>query len=110
MAAFEASSLERCAAPFRLVGRVRQGGGPDLSEVGGEAVMQVWCGVDWAERHHDVALVDDSGQVLIRARIDDDAAGFRRLLKLPVEVGTAPRPSAPMLICSSSAAPPTPSA
>lgn len=47
--------------------------------------MRVWCGIDWAERHHDVALVDDSGKVLIRVRISDDAAGFRRLLELLAE-------------------------
>lgn len=42
----------------------------------------VWCGIDWAERHHDVALVDDTGKVLAKERISDDAAGFSRLLEL----------------------------
>lgn len=50
--------------------------------------MPVWCGVDWAERHHDVALVDDTGAVLARERIGDDASGFRRLLELLAEHGT----------------------
>jgi transposase len=42
----------------------------------------VWCGIDWAERHHDVALVDDDGQLLIKERISDDVAGFSRLLQV----------------------------
>ena len=44
--------------------------------------MTVWCGIDWAERHHDVALVDDDGKLLVKQRIIDDPAGFRALLEL----------------------------
>ncbi len=44
--------------------------------------MQVWCGVDWAEHHHDVAFVDDDGTLLVKQRITDDATGFRQLLEL----------------------------
>lgn len=49
--------------------------------------MRVWCGIDWAERHHDVALVDDDGTLLVKRRIDDDPAGFRALLELLTEHG-----------------------
>lgn len=42
----------------------------------------VFCGIDWAEDHHDVALVDAGGAVLARLRISDDAAGYARLLAL----------------------------
>ncbi|HKN52671.1 MAG TPA: IS110 family transposase [Amycolatopsis sp.] len=42
----------------------------------------VFCGIDWAEDHHDVALVDAGGAVLARLRIGDDAAGYTRLLTL----------------------------
>ena len=42
----------------------------------------VFCGIDWAEDHHDVALVDAGGTVLARLRIGDDAAGYARLLAL----------------------------
>ena len=38
--------------------------------------MEVYCGIDWAEDHHDVALVDRDGQLLARRRISDDAAGL----------------------------------
>jgi transposase len=44
--------------------------------------MQLWCGIDWAERHHDVAIIDEAGTVRARARIGDGAAGFTELLAL----------------------------
>ena len=50
----------------------------------------VFCGIDWAEDHHDVALVDAGGAVLARLRIGDDAAGYTRLLAF-----TAYRPDRP---------------
>lgn len=28
--------------------------------------MAIFCGIDWSERHHDVALVDGEGRVLAR--------------------------------------------
>ena len=42
--------------------------------------MEVFCGIDWAEDHHDIALVDAGGQLLARRRISDDAAGLAVLL------------------------------
>jgi transposase len=47
--------------------------------------MTITCGIDWAERHHDVALVDDDGVVLARQRIDTDASGFTELVGLIAE-------------------------
>lgn len=44
--------------------------------------MTVTCGVDWAEGHHDVAVVDADGAVLARRRIDTGAEGFIALLEL----------------------------
>jgi transposase len=44
--------------------------------------MDMWCGIDWAEGHHDVAIVDTGGTLRARARITDDAAGFAQLLEL----------------------------
>jgi len=44
--------------------------------------MDVYCGIDWAEDHHDIALVDQDGQLLARRRISDDAAGLAQLLDL----------------------------
>jgi transposase len=49
--------------------------------------MDVFCGIDWAEDHHDIALVDRDGQLLARRRISDDAAGLASLLALLAEHG-----------------------
>ncbi len=44
--------------------------------------MTVYCGIDWAEEHHDIAIVDDGGVLIARLRIGDDAAGYRQLIDL----------------------------
>jgi transposase len=49
--------------------------------------MDVYCGIDWAEDHHDIALVSQDGQLLARRRISDDAAGLTQLLDLLAEHG-----------------------
>jgi hypothetical protein len=49
--------------------------------------MDVFCGIDWAEDHHDIALVNRDGQLLARRRISDDAAGLAILLGLLAEHG-----------------------
>src|SRR3954465_6009210 len=42
----------------------------------------IYCGGDWAEQHHDVAVVDQAGQVLAQRRVGDDVAGFSALTAL----------------------------
>lgn len=39
----------------------------------------IFVGIDWAERHHDVCVMDESGGVLGRARISDGVDGVRAL-------------------------------
>jgi hypothetical protein len=34
-----------------------------------EVKLTITCGIDWAEAHHDVALIDKQGVVLARSRI-----------------------------------------
>ncbi|GGR59647.1 IS110 family transposase [Streptomyces eurythermus] len=60
--------------------------------------MTVFCGIDWAERHHDVALVDEAGTLLAKARITDDAAGYHQLLDLLAEHGDSPDDPIPVAI------------
>lgn len=36
----------------------------------------VFCGIDWSERHHDVAIVDRDGQVVAKQRVSDDWASL----------------------------------
>jgi hypothetical protein len=43
------------------------------------------CGIDWSERHHDVAIVDERAQLLAQTHISDDLTGFRRLAELLAE-------------------------
>jgi hypothetical protein len=44
--------------------------------------MTAYCGIDWAEAHHDLAIIDENGTVLAKRRISDDPAGFNDLLGL----------------------------
>ena len=44
--------------------------------------MKVFCGIDWAEGHHDIALVDEAGQLVAKKRINESTAGFAELLAL----------------------------
>lgn len=60
--------------------------------------MTVFCGIDWAESHHDVALVDDAGQLLAKRRVSDDAAGYQLLLDLLAEHGDNPEHPIPVAI------------
>src|SRR6476661_6949160 len=52
-----------------------------------EKVVAVFCGIDWAEEHHDVALVDGEGTLVAKRRISDDAAGFTALVQLLADAG-----------------------
>jgi transposase len=49
--------------------------------------LDVFCGIDWAEDHHDIALVDRDGGLVARLRVSDDAAGPARLPDLLAEKG-----------------------
>ena len=60
--------------------------------------MDVFCGVDWAEDHHDIALVDRDGTLLARRRISDDAAGLAQLLGLLAEHGDSAEDPVPVAI------------
>jgi hypothetical protein len=60
--------------------------------------MDVFCGIDWAEDHHDIALVDAGGQLLARRRISDDAAGLAALLGLLAEHGDSAEDPVPVAI------------
>ena len=61
-------------------------------------LMDVFCGIDWAEDHHDIALADRDGQLLARRRISDDAAGLATLLALLAEHGDSADDPIPVAI------------
>src|SRR5215213_9485883 len=60
--------------------------------------MNVFCGIDWAEDHHDVALVDPDGNIVGKRRISDDAAGFTLLVQLLAEAGDSAEDPIPVAI------------
>jgi len=45
----------------------------------------LFVGDDWAEDHHDVEVVDDAGQVLVRRRLPEGLEGVNRLHALVAE-------------------------
>jgi transposase len=60
--------------------------------------LKVTCGIDWSEKHHDVALVDADGTLVARKRITDDVAGWKALLELFAEHGDNPAEPIPVAI------------
>jgi transposase len=52
--------------------------------------LTITCGIDWAEAHHDVALVDEQGTVIARRRIRSGAEGFVALMDMIGEHGDDP--------------------
>jgi transposase len=60
--------------------------------------LDVFCGIDWAEDHHDIALAGRDGGLLARARISDDAAGLARLLELLAAHGDSAEDPVPVAI------------
>ena len=49
--------------------------------------MKLFCGIDWAEDHHDVVVIDGDGELVAKKRIRDDPAGFAELAEMLAEAG-----------------------
>jgi transposase len=49
--------------------------------------VTVFCGIDWSERHHDIALVDQAGTLMARRRISDTAEGHAQLAEMLAAAG-----------------------
>jgi transposase len=60
--------------------------------------LTITCGIDWAENHHDVALVDETGKLVAKLRITDDVRGYQRLLALLAESGDSAGDPVPVAI------------
>ncbi|MYS81107.1 IS110 family transposase [Embleya scabrispora] len=58
----------------------------------------IFCGIDWAEGHHDIALVDQDGSQLAKLRISDDSAGFHALMELLIRHGDSAEDPIPVAI------------
>ncbi len=42
----------------------------------------IFVGIDWAERHHDLCVIDEDGQLLAKGRIVEGLDGVARLHSL----------------------------
>ncbi|MFH9970010.1 IS110 family transposase [Streptomyces mirabilis] len=62
------------------------------------AGLKITCGIDWAENHHDVALVDEAGQLVAKRHINDDAEGYQQLLGLLADAGDTPQNPIPVAV------------
>jgi transposase len=60
--------------------------------------VTLFCGIDWAETHDDVAVIDTDGQLVAKKRIPDDPAGFAQLVELLAEVGDSSEDAVPVAI------------
>jgi transposase len=57
-----------------------------------------FCGLDWAEDHHDIAVVDADGKLIAKRRISDNAQGFAELLQVLAEAGDGAENPIPVAI------------
>lgn len=45
----------------------------------------VFVGIDWAEKHHDVCIIDQEGEILARGRVIDGVEGISKLHEMVAE-------------------------
>jgi len=57
--------------------------------------VQIYCGIDWAEAHHDVAVIDDTGRQLVKRRITDDLPGVTGLCQVLADAVASAQPADP---------------
>ena len=60
--------------------------------------MPVYCGIDWAEGHHDIALVDGEGRLVLKRRIAETLDGFAELAALLADAGDSAEEPIPVAI------------
>src|SRR3954465_3925845 len=60
--------------------------------------MAVFCGVDWAEGHHDVALVDTDGKLVAKRRISEAVEGVAELTAMLAAAGDSVEEPIPVAI------------
>jgi transposase len=60
--------------------------------------VTVYCGIDWAEGHHDIALVDDDGKLVAKRRINESVEGFAELVAMFADMGDSGQALIPVAI------------
>jgi transposase len=59
---------------------------------------QLFCGIDWASDHHDIALIDATGKPVVKARLGHTAEGWTKFLEILAEAGDTPEHPIPVAI------------
>lgn len=59
---------------------------------------KIFCGIDWAERHHDIALIDEEGKLVAKRRITETASGWAELLDMLADAGDSAGDPIPVAI------------
>jgi transposase len=60
--------------------------------------VTVYCGIDWAEGHHDIALVDDEGKLIAKRRIGESVEGVAQFTTLLAAAGDSAEEPIPVAI------------
>jgi hypothetical protein len=60
--------------------------------------VAAYCGTDWAEGHHDIALVDDDGKLVAKRRINESVEGFAELVAMFADFGDSMEALIPVAI------------
>jgi transposase len=60
--------------------------------------VTLFCGIDWAETHDDVAIIDEGGQLVAKKRIPDDPTGFAELIEMLTSAGDCAEDPVPVAI------------
>jgi hypothetical protein len=60
--------------------------------------VALFCGIDWAETQHDVAIIDDDGQLVAKKRIADGPSGSTELIEMHTAAGDFADATVPVAI------------
>lgn len=60
--------------------------------------MTAYCGIDWAEGHHDIALVDGQGKLIEKQRVAESPEGLADLNTMLAEAGDSSESPIPVAI------------
>jgi transposase len=65
---------------------------------GGTDVAEISCGIDWAQDHHDIAIVDADGRLVAKRPIPESVAGCAELTAMLADAGDDPKDPIPVAI------------
>ena len=60
--------------------------------------MASYCGIDWAEGHHDIAVIDGDGALVAKRRIEENLDGVAELTAMLSAAGDSPDEPIPVAI------------